>query len=384
MTIQDVKEYLKSHQQYYSERNATSIDDIKTNQRYYFKSDCGHEFLAFPKNVVCDNYVRCPVCSGRVVIKGINDFNTIHPELSRYLFDKSDGYKYTAQSNHKTKWKCPYCGHVWEQTFNKMVCKLNKCSNCGEHRSFSERVMSCLLDDLCVLYETEVIFDWSDNKRYDFYLPEYNTIIEMHGKQHYYESFPYEKARQLYDEEDNDAYKYNLAIHNNIENYIIINASKTDFNWIKKNICQSILPTILDFNPRDIDWHECNMRATSNLIYDVCNDYENGLRQSELIEKYGKSKNTIREYLHRGTEFGWCNYNPEESKRKGILKSTEWVTNNMSKPVLQIDTDTGKTINEFPSLQEAQRQLNISHIWDCIHGRRNMAGGYKWKYAETS
>lgn len=50
----------------------------------------------------------------------------------------------------------------------------------------------------------------------------------------------------------------------------------------------------------------------------------------------------------------------------------------------QYDTDTGKTINEFPSLQEAQRQLNISHIWDCIHGRRNMAGGYKWKYAETS
>jgi len=44
--------------------------------------------------------------------------------------------------------------------------------------------MSCVLDELLVLYETEVQFDWSDNKRYDFYLPEYNAIIEMHGKQH--------------------------------------------------------------------------------------------------------------------------------------------------------------------------------------------------------
>lgn len=52
----------------------------------------------------------------------------------------------------------------------------------------------------------------------------------------------------------------------------------------------------------------------------------------------------------------------------------------MSKPVLQIDTETDEIIQQFPSLQQAQRELNISHIWDCIQGRRKTAGGYKWQY----
>ena len=384
MTIQDVKDYLTDNPQYYSNKNDTKIQNIKTNQRYYFTSDCGHEFMAYPKNVIRDWELKCPVCSGKIVAKGINDFNTIHPELSKYLYDINDGYNYTAQSNHVVKWRCPYCGYQWSQTFNKVVSKLNKCRNCGDNRSYSERIMSCVLDELLVLYETEVQFDWSDNKRYDFYLPEYNAIIEMHGKQHYTESFTHDKSRNLYEEKTNDEYKQYLASKNSIANYIIIDASRTDFNWIKSKICESILPTLLCFSPKDINWQECDKNSMANLIYLVCKDYDDGVSQKELIIRYGKSRNTIRYYLQKGAKFGWCNYNAPESIRRNAKERGEWVLKTMCKPVNQIDPSTNNIICVFPSLQEAQRQLGISHIWDCIHGKRNVAGGYKWEYVETS
>lgn len=55
----------------------------------------------------------------------------------------------------------------------------------------------------------------------------------------------------------------------------------------------------------------------------------------------------------------------------------------MSKKVIQMDLNQ-KEIKCYRSIQEAQRDLNISHIWDCIKGRRNTAGGYRWKYKEDT
>ncbi len=48
----------------------------------------------------------------------------------------------------------------------------------------------------------------------------------------------------------------------------------------------------------------------------------------------------------------------------------------------------GKTIAMYASLTEAHKStsINIAHIWDVCRGRRRMAGGYGWAYAnpETS
>ena len=380
MTIEEVKQFLQNNPQYYSSKNETKIQNIKTYKKYYFISDCGHEFYSRPENVIRDWKIGCPICSGRVVAKGINDFNSIYPELSRYLVNYEDGNKYTYSSNKVVNWRCPDCGNEWRQSFSKMALKINKCSRCGINNSYAERIMSVLLDGLCVLYDREIKFDWSGNKRYDFYLFEHNTIIEMHGKQHYHNSFPYKTARNEYEEMLNDEEKYSLAMQNGISEYIVIDASKSDFEWIKNNICNSPLPTLLCFSSKDIDWKLIDKQATSNLIKDVCSDYNNGASMDYLIQTYGKSRNTIRDYLKKGASFGWCNYEPQKSIIEAHKNSGIRVIETMSKPVVQLNAKNGETINEFPSIQEAQRQLKVSHIWDCIVGRRNTAGGYKWKY----
>ena len=51
-------------------------------------------------------------------------------------------------------------------------------------------------------------------------------------------------------------------------------------------------------------------------------------------------------------------------------------------PVLQIDLETKQIIAEYPSANEAARQLNIyqGNISDCCRGKRKTYKGFKWSY----
>ena len=51
-------------------------------------------------------------------------------------------------------------------------------------------------------------------------------------------------------------------------------------------------------------------------------------------------------------------------------------------PVLQFYKD-GTLIREWPSINEAGRQLGIPHICDCLKGRYKSAGGFVWKYKKA-
>lgn len=260
--------------------------------------------------------------------------------------------------------------------------KKQSCPKCGDYNKYPEKFISCFLDQLAEPYSHDVEFDWSDKKRYDFYLPLINTIIETHGRQHFSESFMYNNARTLIEEQENDLNKKEMALKNGISEYIVLDCSKSEMEWIKNEIRKSLLRTFLMFDMKDIDWDECEKHALSNLVKMVCEDYKNGFEISQLIEKYKRSRNSIKLYLKQGTKFGWCLYDPEVSKQKGIEKNVKSMIERTSKKVVQKDMD-GNIIRVFDSLNGAQRELNISHIWDCITGRRKTAGGYKWEYYES-
>lgn len=71
---------------------------------------------------------------------------------------------------------------------------------------------------------------------------------------------------------------------------------------------------------------------------------------------------------------------PKENSNWGTRNKR--VVEKMSKPVLQIDKTKNEIIAEFPSIIEVERDLGInsSHISKCCLGKRNTAGGFKWKY----
>lgn len=105
--ITEIRSFLLCNPQYFSDNNSTKIENIKSQNKYYFICDRGHEFLSLPTNVFKDSKICCPVCSGRQVVRGINDLWTTHPELACRLLNKEDGHKYSFGSNRILKWKCP-------------------------------------------------------------------------------------------------------------------------------------------------------------------------------------------------------------------------------------------------------------------------------------
>ena len=336
-----------------------------------------------PTNVFKNNTLLCPVCSGHQVQKGVNDLWTIHPELASKLVNSDDGYNYSFGSNKKIEWKCDVCGTIIIKTPNKMSKSMCLCKNCKLSKSYGEKFFMSVLNQLCEVYDTEVYFDWSQNKRYDFYLPEYNVIVEIHGSQHSSnKDFSFLGGKTYIEEIMNDDVKMNLALQNHVSEYIIINNVYSDAKDLKSNIMDSILPTILNFSSEDIDWAECHKFALTSDVKLVCeyyNIYETNI--DKLARIFHKSPSTIRKYLKQGNECGLCDYNAEKAKNEAHRKSVQTMISGRSKSVIQLNIND-EILAVYPSIQEAQRSLNISHIWDCLVGKRKMAGGYKWKYKQ--
>ena len=86
--------------------------------------------------------VRCSICctNPKIIIKGKNDLLTTNPWVENYLFDKNDGYKYTAGSNKKIYVKCPVCGYEEKKTWVCPLCGAevrdedHVCPVCGKEK----------------------------------------------------------------------------------------------------------------------------------------------------------------------------------------------------------------------------------------------------------
>lgn len=319
------------------------------------------------------------------MLAGYNDMWTTAPELAKYLSNPDDGYKYTKSSNQYLEWTCPNCNHTFIKQPNKMSVAITKCQYCNLEKSYSEKFLIAFLEQCNVDFEVEKIFSWSDKKRYDFYVPKFNLIIETHGKQHYMKAFMYKESRTLEEEKQNDLLKEKLAKDSGIINhYVVLDCRNGNKEWVMQSILDSILKKIFNNIIDDIDWDLCDKLAVSSDTKRICEAYENGEKDiKKLCKLFHLSKYSLRERLKFGAKYGWCQYNPAVAIKNAHIKTGEYVVKNLSKPVLQID-DKNNIINEFNSLQEAQRTLKVSHIWDCIVGRRKSAGGYKWKYKEAA
>ena len=142
--------------------------------------------------------------------------------------------------------------------------------SCGCLHSGKESEIAALLTERGIEYIREYHFPnlrslSGGYLRFDFYLPEYHACIEFNGKQHYTQyGFKSLGGKTLEEEQENDEYKKQLALKNNIDNYIILDCRKSKLEWIKENILNSELSDILNLD--DIDWSKCEQKALENPI----------------------------------------------------------------------------------------------------------------------
>jgi transposase len=321
----------------------------------------------------------CPVCMGQKVKVGLNDMWTTNPSLAKLLANPEDGYKYMQNSNLKVNWKCPECGNVIK---NKQPSQINvsgiSCHKCSDKISYPEKITYNFLSQLNVEFETQKVFYWSDNKRYDFYVSNLDLIIEVHGKQHYEES---KRGRSLEEEQENDRLKEKLARENGIDKYIVIDCRKSEIDFIKNNIVKSELIKYFDLNK--VEWLKCHEYSCKTLVKTVCEMWNDGLESTSLIgEKIHLNKGAVSNYLKRGSLLGWCDYSVEKVKEMQLLNLHQ----KRKRRVVCLNT------NEiFNSIQEASQKYKIadSKITAVCKGTQKTSGKHPttgenliWMYEE--
>lgn len=314
----------------------------------------------------------CNVC-GTMPKKIVLGRNTIW-DKARWMVDlgvsEEDAKKYMPQSNQEIEVTCPYCGR-------KKKCRISHIYNyhsiscvCGDGISYPEKFVYSLLEQLNIKFETQYSPEWLNSKqKYDFYLSDYNTIIETHGIQHYEES---NRGRSLQEEQENDRIKKELALNNGITNYIVIDCRNSEISWIKEQIFNSDLSKLFDLSK--IDWNKCHEFACSNLVKEVCNYWHehreiNGedIFTTDVSKVFNLDRTTISRYLKKGAKLGWCNYDPKEEQKKNAKKMQEQNNQPIYCPELN---------RIFTSIMDVEKELKINHsgISSVLNGKRKTSG----------
>lgn len=255
--------------------------------------------------------IRCTRCNsfGQYLLDTYGNLDIWSP------INLEDPFNITKKSDKRISLICPICNNIKNTTPRNHVYYGFGCV-CSDGVSYPNKFITSLIMQLEIEFNCEMVFEWSQNKRYDHYIPSINCIIENNGIQHYtgWHNDIHDLHRQL----ENDALKEKLAQDNGIENYIVLNCSKSDKIWMKNNIMDSRLPEILGFKEMEIDWDECEKFTTSNRVKEACDIWNSGKINNTLdLAKYmGVDRSTVGRYLNKGNEYRWCNYNGKEEMRK--------------------------------------------------------------------
>lgn len=350
----------------------------RSGEKVWWLARCGHEWDAVISSRTGSVNATCPYCSNQKVLIGYNDMWTTNPELAKLLADSEDGFKYMQTSERKIDWICQECNNVIK---GKRIGNIKNrglfCPSCSDNLSFPEKFMYSLLRVTGIDFIYNETLSWTNNFRYDFYLPEYNWIIEVHGKQHYGSGFEALGGRTLVEEQENDNAKEQLARENGIDKYIIIDARIATTTHISLGISTSDLLHLIGKN---VDYVKIGQMANKTLVVEACDLWNSGIRNScEIAEKMRLERSTISSYLKRGAEIGWCDYCPKEVMQMNMANAI----NTRKRPVVQLDRE-GSFIREWISATEAGRVLmfNRGNIPLVCKGKAKTSYGYKWIYKE--
>lgn len=307
---------------------------------------------------------KSPYLRGYKVGPGNSLFNEKH--ILKHLKHAEDAHKYHRKSGKKIMIECKSCGFEKNIQITDLVKYGFSCPFCTKGISFPERYMAALLNINDIEYEFQKSFQRLKRKRFDFYLPNQNCVIEMNGGQHYKENnfLDYESTKK------SDIIKKEFCIDNDIL-YIPIDSSFSTFEFVENNIKQSPLNKILSkTDKQEISEEMIEMFITKNLKK-IIKDYDKGMSYSDLISKYDlKDKNEIISIVKR--------YGVYEFRNGVDLNSKSVICKNNNKI--------------FKSVKDAMIYANLkssSHIVQVCRGKRKQSGKHpetgeplKWMYYE--
>ena len=293
---------------------------------------------------------KCPVCHCKQI--GHNDpryFAVDMPYFAQFLANIEDGYRYKTYSDKKVDWICPDCGSLVKGIpISKISTRRHiPCKVCSDGVSFPNKVMHQLLLQLGEDFITEYSPKWIAPKRFDFFLVNKNTIIEMDGAiGHGGKTFTGDSGDELV---EIDRYKDNMAEDNGIR-VIRIDCKISEFDYIVNSIISSYLSEL--FNLDDVNWHDCEMKALKSLQMLVCKLWNESHDMAYVLNNSKLSRNTIIKYLHKMTRLGLCEYDPKNQQHLSGKANIAKAYGKNRKSVICLNTN-----RVFESFREANEWL---------------------------
>lgn len=356
------------------------------NEKYYLYKclDCGNEDWIVEYSLDEKQHCGCNACCvpPKKIVAGINDITTTAPWMVKYFKGgANEASKYSKYSKNAVDFICPDCGRVHTKQIQNVMANGTLSCVCSDSISYPNKFMYALLSELNIQFETEKNFDWSNNRRYDFYIPKFNTIIEMNGIQHYENHFKRSRNHRTLEEEfENDKFKKNIATENGIVNYFIVDCRKSECEFIKESILFSGLLNIINPENKNISWQNCACFATSNFAKRVCNYKRDNptVTLHQIAEKFKIAYQTVLRFVKSGNKYNWCNYTLNEDLH--MLMATGKVQRGQ-KPIYCIDTDmffrTANLTAQF--LSSSDKKFSSRQIRQSItKGKKYF--GYEFKF----
>ena len=156
-------------------------------------------------NVWAENFVRGHNC--RVESYKDRNFRRVSKDTINEMINADGNYwcnpdEYTNSESRCLKIRCK-CGNYFRTSYsNYKRVNVRRCPTCVAKESLGEIEVRKALEELCLSYEPEKRFaDCRDKKPlpFDFYLQDYNLVIEFDGQNHFYEVFPNHAKTVIHD-----------------------------------------------------------------------------------------------------------------------------------------------------------------------------------------
>lgn len=297
---------------------------------YICNCDKGHTYMKAQTRIT----TRCPYCIKFVVEKGVNDISVTNKEMFSMIKDKDFAYTHHDNSKEYTEFICPICKNIVVRS-PYIIKKFGfRCPHCSIGYSYGEKFFINFLDMMNIEHITQYSSKdakWCKKYRYDFYLKKYDCIIEVHGMQHYKDT-----TWSSYDEiHKNDLDKKDLA-QKHVKYYIVIDARKSESDYIKQSILSSELNQLLSLSSYNTDafWKEIHSKSIIPFIKEIAEKYNNYSKDvSELSELFHFSKPTIRYYLKEASLLNLCDYDPNYNIEKTLKDNHANNSERDSKPL---------------------------------------------------
>lgn len=210
----------------------TYIDEYKgRNKKIRIICPIHGEFIQVPYSHL--NGAGCTKCADELRKEkrklGWKTFVELSKKKHNDEYEYYENFEYI-NNIHKVPIICKKHGVFW-QTPNKHLagCGCPICSN-----SKLEKDVSKILNEKNIKYISQYNLPYNKRCRFDFYLPDYNTVIECQGKQHFEKVEYFEGEKGFKRRNELDKLKYDFCKENNIK---ILYYSNLNFdNFLGENI----------------------------------------------------------------------------------------------------------------------------------------------------